>query len=298
MPGQGFVPSPWDDRRAGENMRGSPLEALSELLEDRFGRITGLAAVVAPLGSHARAAGHWSGAPLHPACHDAVDRDACFRAWQGHLAQFAARPHTHWHRCDQHRFCAVVPVMANGRCLMVCKLVCTECIGENDFLRHLGVLEIVVDSFATARAESLAEWADRQDAVEETMLTPAALPTDLSGCHPQVLKALEYIDRHLSEANLTIARISRHLSINATYLAHLFSTQTGMRATHYIAARRIELAKRLLATTNWQVKRIAYESGHANADWFSQVFRHYAGMSPREYRRAIRGGEASDAARK
>jgi AraC-like DNA-binding protein len=298
MPGQRFVPSPWDSRHAHAHAHGSPLETLSELLSDRFGRITGLAAVVAPLRGPARFVGPGSSAPLHPACRDAADKDACLQAWRGHLAQLDGHSGTHWHKCDQRRFCAVVPVTVNDRCLGVCKLVCSECVGTDEFLRHLGVLEMVVDNFTRMNGDCLAQWADRQDAVEQAISAAATLPVDPRSCHPQVRKALHYIDRHLGEVSLTVARIARALGINATYLAHLFSTQIGIRATQYITIRRIELAKTLLATTNWQVKRIAFESGHTNADWFSQVFRNHTGMSPREYRRSAREGQADKTVKK
>ena len=64
-----------------------------------------------------------------------------------------------------------------------------------------------------------------------------------------------------------------------------FAQEVGMRMSRYIATRRIELAKKLLISTHWQIKRIAYESGHSNPDWFSQVFRAHTGMTPRDYRR-------------
>jgi transcriptional regulator GlxA family with amidase domain len=59
----------------------------------------------------------------------------------------------------------------------------------------------------------------------------------------------------------------------------------GMRMGRYIAELRIEIAKKLLLETDWQVKRIAFESGHRNPDWFSEVFRAHTGMTPSVFRR-------------
>jgi transcriptional regulator GlxA family with amidase domain len=55
--------------------------------------------------------------------------------------------------------------------------------------------------------------------------------------------------------------------------------------SEYIATRRIELAKKLLAATDSQVKEIAHQTGHASRAWFSQAFHAHTGLSPIEYRR-------------
>jgi transcriptional regulator GlxA family with amidase domain len=59
----------------------------------------------------------------------------------------------------------------------------------------------------------------------------------------------------------------------------------------FIASRRVELAKTLLATTDRQIKYIAHETGHANPNWFCHVFNVHTGLTPGEYRR--RSGHAS-----
>ena len=58
--------------------------------------------------------------------------------------------------------------------------------------------------------------------------------------------------------------------------------------SRYIAVRRVELAKTLLVTTDWQIKRIARETGHANPTWFSHVFGVHTGCTPGEHRRRAR----------
>lgn len=108
--------------------------------------------------------------------------------------------------------------------------------------------------------------------------------------HPLVRKAVRYIDRHLANAELTVEGVARHAGVNATYLGHLFSKHAGIRMSRYIAMRRVELAKSLLATTDWQVKRVAFATGHRNANWFTEVFRHFAGSTPSEFRRSLKEG--------
>jgi AraC-like DNA-binding protein len=99
---------------------------------------------------------------------------------------------------------------------------------------------------------------------------------------------LAYIDEHLSDCGLTVRRVACEVGSNCDYLAHLFAEQVGERMSRFIARRRVHLAQRMLATTTWQVKRIAWESGFANANWFSHVFRVYARCTPSAYRHANR----------
>lgn len=113
------------------------------------------------------------------------------------------------------------------------------------------------------------------------------LPTLPEHIHPHVKSAMLYIEGRLTDSTLRVSEIARALGLNTTYLSHLFSGHAGERMSRYISARRIALAKRFLATTDWQIKRVAYESGHANADWFSQVFHCHTGMTPGGYRRRI-----------
>jgi len=59
-----------------------------------------------------------------------------------------------------------------------------------------------------------------------------------------------------------------------------------------ITQRQIEVAKRLLTTTDWRIKRIAFETSDANPNRFIQLFRTETGMTPVEYRAHRPGGGA------
>ena len=83
---------------------------------------------------------------------------------------------------------------------------------------------------------------------------------------------------------MTVSRIARDLSVNSTYLAHLFSLDMGTRMSRYIATHRVQLAKKLLLETDWQIKRIAFETGHSTPYWFSEVFRDHTGVTPTRFR--------------
>jgi AraC-like DNA-binding protein len=195
--------------------------------------------------------------------------------------------------CDHKRFCAVVPVVYQGRCLAAVKLASPVSMGEEEFERHVELMDLLVRDFSLSQADFLAcVLRDTVAAAGPDPSTPG-VPPELgawkgAGTHPQILRALEHIDEHLCDPKLTVARIARELDIHPYYLSHLFADQVGQRMSRLIAAKRVELAKTLLATTHWQIKRIAHETGHANPNWFSHVFSIHTGVTPSAYRRRTR----------
>ena len=259
----------------------------------RFQRITGIEVLVllvdAPLTEAQRA---WNaGRPAHPTCTDADDPDACRTNWVEHLDELRTHYRPHWHRCGCGRWCGVVPVALNQRCLAACKFVAPAELRSEAFGQLVELLAALVESFIARQGEYLDRLVASAAEVADMGSDGKPTPFPREPQHPQVHEALDHIAKHLTESKMNVARIAQTLGMNASYLAHLFAEQTGIRMSRYIALRRIELAKTLLVTTDWQVKRVAYESGHTNADWFSQTFKKAVGLSPIEYRRRVRNRE-------
>jgi two-component system response regulator YesN len=159
---------------------------------------------------------------------------------------------------------------------------------QEEFEHNVELLDVLAEHFLASETALVSRLLPKGEGLPRQTAKPAVLTGQQArerADHPRVREALDLADRHLSDPNMTVAGIARALNINPTYLAHLFVERVGIRMSRYISEHRIVLAKKLLRTTNWQIKRVAYESGHANADWFSQVFRAHTGMTPREFRR-------------
>jgi transcriptional regulator GlxA family with amidase domain len=158
---------------------------------------------------------------------------------------------------------------------------------DEAFERHVELLNVLVENFVSDEKGLISQvTASNNDPADyhEAEQRPPVSGED-QAIHPQVDQALRYIEQHLTDPKMTVANIARHLGMNSTYLAHLFSRQVGTRMSRHITNKRIELAKELLATTDDQIKQVAYKTGHGNPDWFSQVFHSQTGLTPREYRR-------------
>ncbi len=265
---------------------------LSHQVIDRFARISKAGVTATPLSlPDPGTADELPANPCHPACAEYAESDYCRESWQLHLAELRQRPETHWHKCDHGRRCAIVPVVYRAQCLAAVKLACPASMAEKDFERLVELLDVLVNDFVTAQADALSRFLlTRQVDTDAGGSAPPDIPAHLDQqlSSPHVLRAVQYIEEHLSEPKLTVGCVARELDIDSSYLGRLFADQVGQRMNWFIAARRVELAKTLLATTDRQIKRIARDTGHANPNWFCHVFSAHTGLTPGQYRRRSR----------
>ncbi len=283
--------------RAERKATGKPtvarlLELLGKQVVDRFARVGGTHVQALALAVSEPNEEDPAPNPSHPACVEFAASDYCRESWQLHLAKLARRPETHSGICQHERICAIVPVVCEDRCLAVVKLAGPTSLDKTEFTRLVELLELLVNDFTTAHADFLRRVPGGVTA--EHAFSPACRPAgnpDLRPppAHPQVARAIDYITTHLSDPRLTVARVASVLGLYPTYLSEIFVQHVGQRMSRFIAARRVEQAKRLLVTTDWQIKRIALETGHANPNWFCHVFAAQVGITPGEYRRLVRG---------
>jgi AraC-like DNA-binding protein len=232
-------------------------------------------------------------APAHPGCVDFAKTDYCRESWQLHLAELSQHLETHWHQCDYGRLCAIVPLVCHRKCLALFKLVCPESMPRPEFESHVELLDVLVEHAASAEAAALTrlfppEHSDDPRGYPSPSAQRIAESHHSSPSHPQVLKALEYVEQSLSDPKLTVSHAADVLGIHPDYLAHLFRKEVGQRMSRYISARRVERAKNLLTSTPWRVERIANETGFANSKWFYHVFQSTTGLTPNAYRRQAR----------
>lgn len=80
------------------------------------------------------------------------------------------------------------------------------------------------------------------------------------------------------------------LHISRRHLGRLMRRYYGMTYAEKINSLRVEMAKRLLVTTDLPVSEIARKVGFTTPQYFIRVFRKYGGGTPGDYRRAERSG--------
>jgi LacI family transcriptional regulator len=106
-----------------------------------------------------------------------------------------------------------------------------------------------------------------------------------------VAAAVKFIREHRGKA-LSVQDVLDHVPVSRRSLYRKFEDVMGRPLAQEIRLAHIEQAKRLLATTDWPVSRVAEASGFAGATRFGIVFRRLTGLTPSQYRasRTTKGG--------
>lgn len=102
-----------------------------------------------------------------------------------------------------------------------------------------------------------------------------------------IAKVRAYIELHLHE-DLSLVRLADHIHFNPSYLSRLFKQESGVNLSDYIEAARIERAKQLLRTDGLKVLEIGARVGYEASQSFTRFFKKATGVTPQEYREALR----------
>ncbi len=105
---------------------------------------------------------------------------------------------------------------------------------------------------------------------------------------PRVVRAArDYIHAHACEA-LSLSDIARAAGVHATTAARAFRAQLGCSPGEYVRRLRVERALAPLAASDAPIAEIALAAGFYDQSHFTNAFRRYAGVTPAQYRRALR----------
>ena len=95
-----------------------------------------------------------------------------------------------------------------------------------------------------------------------------------------------FVEEHLSEP-FTLSEMAKACNMSLRKLFYLFRNHLGMAPHRYIAARKVELAERLLRT-NMSSGEIASELGFSDANYFIRFFSRETGETPETRRRNMK----------
>ena len=120
--------------------------------------------------------------------------------------------------------------------------------------------------------------------------TTLAVPEEphVLSANRQCAAVRRYIDLHFKEA-LTLEQLAEEGHMNKYYLSHAFKREFGISPINYMISKRIEESKYLLTETDLSMSQIAQLLGFSSLSYFSQVFRRTQEISPKEYRKNLKG---------
>lgn len=133
-----------------------------------------------------------------------------------------------------------------------------------------------------ARRAVVAPWRDGGQAQFVERPVPAAGET---GTAPTRAWALQRLG-----APLSLAELAGHARMSVRTFTRRFREETGQSPNRWLTGQRVELARRLLETTDLAVDRVAAESGFGTTASLRQHLHAAIGLAPLAYRRLYRGG--------
>ncbi|KKI92023.1 hypothetical protein WQ54_11290 [Bacillus sp. SA1-12] len=99
-----------------------------------------------------------------------------------------------------------------------------------------------------------------------------------------VQMAVDYINEHFADSQLSLQAVADAVNVSASYLSHMFSQETGKTLIEYLTNTRIERAKDLLKTTNNKTYEIAHQVGYSDSHYFCRTFKKVTGLTTKQYK--------------
>lgn len=86
---------------------------------------------------------------------------------------------------------------------------------------------------------------------------------------------------------IDLKTIAGKMGMSTSTLYRIFKREMGISPIEFIILERIKLAKKFLAEKGNYVKNASYESGFEDSNYFIRVFKHYEGITPKQYQQML-----------
>ena len=103
----------------------------------------------------------------------------------------------------------------------------------------------------------------------------------------KIRKAEDYINAHLGSC-LRVQDVARSVDMSTGYFSRAFKKAIGVSYSDYVTKSRLDLAKRLLLTSDSPIAEVALACGLADQSHLTRLFSRTEGLPPRAWRRMLR----------
>ena len=113
---------------------------------------------------------------------------------------------------------------------------------------------------------------------------------DLSANDSLVARVDAYITENISNPDIYISEISKHIHLSTQQLHRRLLKLTGKTISAYILMHRLEHARNLIVMKALSINEIAYQSGFRSPSYFIKMFKRQYTITPLEMRQIIGNG--------
>ena len=107
-------------------------------------------------------------------------------------------------------------------------------------------------------------------------------------------RALEAIDQHYMEVDLSLVSLSGMLDVSPNHLSACIKKYAGETFINILIRKRMEAARKLLETTSLRIQEVSDRCGYTDQHYFSYCFKKYCGESPNAMRRRLEAERAGE----
>ena len=90
---------------------------------------------------------------------------------------------------------------------------------------------------------------------------------------------------HLSDTGMSLEFIAGSCGISASYLVRYFKSCMEMTPMQYVDSLRMDIARKLLTSTNQSLRQIVEQCGYLDESNFARKFKKIEGITPMNYRK-------------
>lgn len=117
-----------------------------------------------------------------------------------------------------------------------------------------------------------------------------SMPTEafiLSEEDKLIKKLIEYIDRNISDTEISVESLAAEMSISRAQLFRKTRAVLGQTPNELLKSMRLKKGEQLLRQGNLRISDVAFEVGFPNPQYFSQSFIKMYGMTPSAYQKKL-----------
>ena len=107
-------------------------------------------------------------------------------------------------------------------------------------------------------------------------------------------RALDLLDQHYMDANLSLAALSGMLDVSPNHLSACIKKYAGETFINILIRRRMEAARDLLTERDLKIQEVAQRCGYTDQHYFSYCFKKYCNESPNAMRRRLEAERAGE----